>query len=107
MNYKLNINNKILLIEFINGGIDILERKTYFIRSRYTCEHLKEVNTKLTNNSLNAYFCIRKLENNRVVFKYEELFYTKSQEELIEILILVFEQMSEFEICEALLRIIK
>lgn len=107
MNYKLEINNKILLIEIINEGTNILKKKKYFIEKNYTNEHLKEVQDKLTNNSLNAYFCIRKVEDKRVVFKYEELFSSKSSKELIEVLILVFEQMSEFEICEALLRIIK
>ena len=105
--YNNICNNKLIIIEFLFEGKNILNKKGNFISKNFKNKYLENVILKLNNNTLNTYFRVIKVMNGRVEFKLEELYSVKNKKELIEILILMFQNMSEFEICESLLRIIK
>ena len=107
MIYKNECNNRLIIIEFLFNGKNILNKKDNYINKNFDGKYLEDVLKKLKNNNLNTYFRVIKITDGRVELRMENLYFTKNLEELIEILILMFQNNGEFEICESLLRIIK
>lgn len=103
MIYKKEINNKLILLDIIDSNRVILENKKEFINQNFNLKDKNEIMHKLKHNLINIYISIKVVKDTRIVFRYEELHKSKTLAELLEVLIVMFENLQEFEVCELLI----
>lgn len=107
MNYIQDINGKTIKIDILENSTDILAKKKTYLRKTYKGRELDRTMVKLKSNKLNHYILIRVLVKNRLKFRFEELYKVSNKDEWIETLTLMFQNQERYEICEALLNLIK
>lgn len=101
MRDRKRVNNKLVIFEILESGYAILNKKQHFLRKTFEDNELSEISDELRRDDLNFYVNIKVVsEDARIIFDYEELFYSDSKGELLEVLLIVFRDMEEYEVCD-------
>lgn len=96
------VNEKLVRLEILQEGYNILDSKAFFINSSHSMVDKFIVVEKLKRGYLNTFISLRVIHDRHKVFEQEDLFFSNSLEELIEVLLLKYKNKMQFEICQVL-----
>lgn len=102
MRYNKIINKKVVSLEIIKGDLNILDSKGFLLYSNFSRFERQEIVGKLKRKELNFFLSVKVIFHKKVIYDYEEFFSTDNYKELLEILIVYFENLEQFEVCKSL-----
>lgn len=91
-------NNKKIKIEIIKSGRSIIDKKKNYIYNTFKNINLDDILDKLNKDELNYYVNVKVYKNNILFDKHEDLFYSQSIYELMEVLLIMFTTKEWYEV---------